>query len=295
MEGKMRITEAMLNRIIIGSINKSKSYLGEIQRILSTGKRINKPSDNPLLISRSLELRGKLRDIEQYLKNIHLASTYVDSTTQAVVELGTLLNNVKVIALRESNATATPDSRKSSAVEVANLKEQILNLANASFGGRYIFAGTKTRTVPFTEDGTYQGDEGEIKIQVGENQTIVINVPGDKIFKIEKDIFKVLSDLKQALENNSVEEIGNQISEIDECISQIHRWEGELGGRAHRIEIFQNRLKDMEVQMTKFLSSTEDADVTKVAIELRSAGMAYQGALAAAQQILQSTMLRFFE
>jgi len=291
----MRITEAMLNRTIIGSINKSKSYLGKIQRMLSTGKRINKPSDNPLLISRSLELRGKLRDIEQYLKNIHLASTYVDLAAQVIMEVGTLLNDVKIIALRESNATATADSRKSSAVEVASLRGQLLNLANTSFGGRYIFAGTRTRTVPFTEDGTYQGDEGEIKIQVGENHTIAINVPGDRIFKVTKDIFKVLSDLKQALENNSVEDIRNQINEIDECISQVHRWEGEVGGRARRIEIFQNRLKDMEVQMTKFLSSTEDADVTKVAIELQSAGMAYQGALAAAQQILQSTMLRFFE
>ena len=291
----MRITEAMLNRTIIDSINESKSYLGKIQQILSTGKRINKPSDDPLLISRALELKGKLRDIEQYLKNIHLASTYIDLAAQVIMEVGTLLNDVKIIALRESNATATADSRKASAVEVASLREQLLNLANTSFGGRYIFAGTRTRTVPFTEDGTYQGDEGEIKIQVGENHTIVVNVPGDKIFKIEKDIFKVLSDLKQALENNSVEDIRNQINEIDECISQVHRWEGELGGRAHRIEIFQNRLKDIEVQMTKFLSSTEDADVTKVAIELQSAGMAYQGALAAAQQILRSTMLRFFE
>ena len=291
----MRITEAMLNRTIIDSINESKSYLGKIQQILSTGKRINKPSDDPLLISRALELKGKLRDIEQYLKNIHLASTYIDLAAQVIMEVGTLLNDVKIIALRESNATATADSRKSSAVEVASLREQLLNLANTSFGGRYIFAGTRTRTVPFTEDGTYQGDEGEIKIQVGENHTIVVNVPGDKIFKIEKDIFKVLSDLKQAMENNSIEDIRNQINEIDKCISQVHRWEGEVGGRARRIEIFQNRLKDMEVQMTKFLSSTEDADVTKVAIELRSAGMAYQGALAAAQQILQSTMLRFFE
>ena len=291
----MRITETMLNRTIIGSINKSKSYLGKIQRMLSTGKRINKPSDDPLLISRSLELRGKLRDIEQYLKNIHLASTYVNSAAQVIMEVGTLLNDVKIIALRESNATATADSRKASAVEVASLREQLLNLANTSFGGRYIFAGTRTRTVPFTGDGTYQGDEEEIKIQIGENHTIAINVPGDRIFKVTKDIFKVLSDLKQALENNSVEDIRNQINEIDECISQVHRWEGEVGGRARRIEIFQNRLKDMEVQMTKFLSSTEDADVTKVAIELQSAGMAYQGALAAAQQILQSTMLRFFE
>ena len=291
----MRITEAMLNRTIIDSINESKSYLGKIQQILSTGKRINKPSDDPLLISRALELKGKLRDIEQYLKNIHLASTYIDLAAQVIMEVGTLLNDVKIIALRESNATATADSRKSSAVEVASLREQLLNLANTSFGGRYIFAGTRTRTVPFTGDGTYHGDEGEIKIQIGENHTIVINVPGDRIFKVTKDIFKVLSDLKQALENNSVEDIRNQINEIDECISQVHRWEGEVGGRARRIELFQNRLKDMEVQMTKFLSSTEDADVTKVAIELQSAGLAYQGALAAAQQILRSTMLRFFE
>jgi len=291
----MRITETMLNTTIIKSINESKAYLGKIQQILSTGKIINKPSDNPLLISRVLDLKGRLRNIEQYQKNLNLASIWINSTLQAFTGIGELLNNAKMIALRESNATSTPDSQRISAEEVDNLKKKLLNIANTYSGGRYIFSGTKTRTPSFTETGAYQGDGEEISIQIGERQTITINAPGNKVFKQDKDLFKVLSDLKDALENNNTQGISKQIDEIEACMRQIHRWEGEFGGKAHWIEIFENRLKDQEIEITKFLSNTEDADITKVSVELQSASMAYQAALAAASKILQATMLQFFQ
>ncbi len=291
----MRITETMLNTTIIKSINESKAYLGRIQQILSTGKIINKPSDNPLLISRVLDLNGRLKNIEQYQKNLNSASIWIDSTLQSFMGMGELLNSAKIIALRESNATSTPDSRRISAEEVDNLKKQLLNLANTYSGGRYIFSGTKTRTQSFTETGTYQGDEKKISIQSGEKQVITINAPGNKVFKQDKDLFKVLSDLKDALENDDTQGISDQIDEIEACMKQIHRWEGEFGGKGQFIEIFKNRLKDQEIQTTKFLSNIEDADITRISVELQSASMAYQAALAAASKILQATMLQFFK
>ncbi len=291
----MRITETMLNTTIIKSINESKAYLGKIQQILSTGKIINKPSDNPLLISRVLDLNGRLKNIEQYQKNLNSASIWIDSTLQSFMGMGELLNSAKIIALRESNATSTPDSRRISAEEVDNLKKQLLNLANTYSGGRYIFSGTKTRTQSFTETGTYQGDEKKISIQSGEKQVITINAPGNKVFKQDKDLFKVLSDLKDALENDDTQGISDQIDEIEACMKQIHRWEGEFGGKGQFIEIFKNRLKDQEIQTTKFLSNIEDADITRISVELQSASMAYQAALAAASKILQATMLQFFK
>jgi len=291
----MRITETMLNTTIIKSINESKAYLGKIQQILSTGKIINKPSDNPLLISRVLDLNGRLKNIEQYQKNLNSASIWIDSTLQSFMGIGELLNSAKIIALRESNTTSTPDSRRISAEEVDNLKKQLLNLANTYSGGRYIFSGTKTRTPSFTETGTYQGDEREISIQLGEKQVITINAPGNKVFKQDKDLFKVLSDLKDALENNDTQGISEQIDEIKTCMKQIHGWEGEFGGKAHWIEIFENRLKDQEIEIIKFLSNTEDADITRISVELQSATMAYQAALATASKIFQATMLQFFK
>lgn len=291
----MRITDAMLGKRIISSINESKARLGELQNILSSGKKINKPSDDPLRISSVFNLKKELQEIDQYLRNAQTATTWIDLTTQTLTQVSEILNSARVIALRESNATATSESRAASSQEVRNLKEQLLNLANTSLGGRYLFSGTKTLTQPFAQDGTYQGDGGEIKIQIEDRQTITVNVPGDEVFQGDEDIFAVLSDLETALNSNDTQAVSSQIERIDACLNQIHRWEGEFGGRGKRVEVFKSRLKDQMVGLTKLLSTTEDADMIKIVIELEHAGAAYQAALYAGREILQHTLIDFWK
>jgi len=279
----MRITDSMLAQRVINSINESKSRLGELQNILSTGKQVNKPSDDPLRISHILNLRRGIKDIKQYLENSEIATTWLDMATQILIQSGEVLNSAKVIALRESSATATSESRASSAEEIRNLKIQLQNLANTAYGGRYIFAGTKTL------------DQGEIELQIGEKRIISINSPGDKVFQEGDNVFAVLSDLETALENDDLPEISNQVEKLDNCLAQIHRWQGDFAGRSRRVEISRNHLEDQMVQITKILSSTQDADMVKIVVELQAAGVAYQAALSAGRQILEFTLIRFWE
>lgn len=290
----MRITDSMLAQRVIDSINESKSRLGELQNILSTTKRVNKPSDDPLRISHILNLRREIKDIEQYLENGEIASTWLDMATHILTQSGEVLNSAKVIALREASATASPETRASSAEEIRNLKIQLLNLVNTVYGGRYIFAGTKTLTEPFDENGEYQGDQGEIELQVGEKRIISINSPGDKVFQEAEDVFAVLLDLETALENDDLPGISDQLEKLDNCLAQIRRWEGDFGGRSRRVEINRNHLEDQTVQISKILSSTEDADVVKIVVQLQAAGIAYQAALSAGRQILEYTLISFW-
>jgi len=291
----MRITDAMLAGKVINSINESKARLGELQTILSTGKKVNKPSDDPLRISSMFNFEKELEEIDQYLKNTETATTWIDLTCQTLTQVSEILNSARVIALRESNATATSQSRAASAQEVRNLRTQLLNLANTSFGGRYLFSGTRTLTQPFTEDGAYQGDDGKIQIQIEDRQTITVNAPGNEVFQGDEDIFAVLSDLEVALTNNDTQAISSQIERIDRGLAQIHRWEGEFGGRGKRVEIFKSRLKDQMVGLTKLLSTIEDADMVKIAIELQHAGAAYEAALYAGREIMQYTLIDFWK
>ncbi|MCD6407400.1 flagellar hook-associated protein FlgL [Candidatus Aerophobetes bacterium] len=291
----MRITDAMLSQRIVDSINESKARLGELQKILSTGKRVNKPSDDPLRISSIFNFRKELQEIDQYLRNAETATSWIDVTAQTLSQVSDVLNSARTVALRESNATSTPESRRASAQEVRNLRAQLLNLANTSFGGRYIFSGTKTLTKPFDDNGVYYGDSGEIKVQIEDRQTVTINVPGDEVFQGEEDIFSVLSDLEQALNEGDTQAISSQIGRIDRCLEQIHRWEGEFGGRGKRVEIFKSRLNDKMIGFNKLLSTVEDADVIKIIIELQHAGAAYQAALYAGRGIMQYTLIDFWK
>ncbi len=291
----MRITDSMLAQRVINSINDSKSRLAELQNILSTAKRVNKPSDDPLRISHILNLRRKIKETEQYLENVEIAGTWLDMANQVLAQSGDVLNSAKVVALREANATATADSRASSAEEVRSLKIQFQNSANTVYAGRYIFAGTKTLTQPFDENGEYHGDQGKIEIQVGEKRIVSMNSPGDEVFQGGEDIFAVLSDLETALENDDLSGISDKVGKLDNCLAQIRRWQGDFGGRSRRVEISRNQLQDQTVQMTKILSSAEDADMVKIVVELQAAGVAYQAALSAGGQILQYTLISFWE
>lgn len=291
----MRITDSMLAQRVINSINDSKSRLAELQSILSTAKRVNKPSDDPLRISHILNLRRRTKDIEQYLENVEIATTWLDMTSWALSEMGEVIISAKVVALRESSITSTAESRAASIEEIISLRAQLRNLANSTYGGRYLFAGTKTLTAPFDEDGKYQGDQGEIELQIGEKRSITTNSSGDKIFQGGEDIFVVLADLKTALENDDLPGVSDKIGKLDNCLAQIRRWQGDFGGRSRRVEISRNQLQDQTVQVTKILSSAEDADMIKIVVELQAAGAAYQAALSAGGQILQYTLISFWE
>lgn len=291
----MRVTDAILASRVIRSINDSKSRLSRLQNILSTGKKINKPSDDPLRISAAFNFKKELQEVNQYMRNIETATTWVDLTNSTLSQVSEILNSARVIALRESNATATSQSRAASAQEVENLRIQLLNLANTSFQSKYLFSGTKTLTKPFQENGTYRGDSGEIRIQIEDNQTITVNVPGDKVFQANEDVFAVLSDLREGLEDNDPQVIASQIDRLDQLLSQIHRWEGEFGGRGRRVQIFKSRLEDRRVGLTRLLSITEDADMVKIATKLQHAGVAYQAALSAGKKIMQYILIDFWE
>ena len=291
----MRITDLVLAQRVINSINSSKSRLAELQNILATTKRVNKPSDDPLRISHILNLRRKIKDTEQYLENIEIAGTWLDIANQVLTQSGDVLNSAKVVALREANATATAESRASSADEIRSLKIQLRNSANTVYAGRYVFAGTKTLTQPFNENGEYQGDQGKIELQVGEKRIVSINSPGDEVFQGGEDLFAVLSDLETALENDDLPGVSDKIGRLDDCHAQILRWQGDFGGRSRRVEISRNQLQDQTVQTTKILSSAEDADMVKIVVQLQAAGTAYQAALSAGGQILQYTLISFWE
>lgn len=291
----MRITDLMLAQRVMDSVNASKSRLGELQQIISTARRVNKPSDDPLGIASVLSLRRQVKETEQYLKNGEIATTWIDLTTQALSQVVEVLNNAKVIALREASATSTSQSRAVSAEEVRNLQVQLRNSANTTYGYRYLFAGTKTSTPPFDENGIYQGDQGEIEFQIGKNRTITINSPGDKVFQEGENIFAVLSDLETALENDDSSGISDQLGKLDNSLAQIFQWEGDFGGRGRRVEISRNRLLDQTVQIIRLLSSIEDADMVKVIVELQAASAAYQAAISAGGQILEYTLIKFWQ
>ena len=162
----MRITNKIITAQIKDTISKHTHGLQKSQAAIASGKRINKPSDDPVGTTQVIKQRAQIDRIDQLNRNIDDGLGFLNSTDTALDGLRSQLVHTKEIALAQANGTADSAVRASAVKEVAMILEDVVGLANTEFNGRFIFAGRKTQTQPFQLDVstvTYHGDEGKIQ------------------------------------------------------------------------------------------------------------------------------------
>ena len=150
----MRITNKMMTNNMLGNINKNKVNMTDLEEQYSTGKKIQKPSDDPIITVRALKLRTNISELEQYYeKNIPDAKSWMDVTESALTTVNDILSQVNTYCVQGSSDTLTASDRNSISSNLKQLKEQIYQEGNTNYAGRYVFTGYKTdSTLSFTED-----------------------------------------------------------------------------------------------------------------------------------------------
>ena len=142
-EGIMRITNNMLISNMLSSMQNNLSRTSRFQNQLATGKKISKPSDDPIVASKSLKLRTDVAEIAQYKRNTEDATSWMEITENSISQIGEALQRTRELTVQATNGTNTPDDMKKILSEVEQLKAQTTQLANATYAGRYVFSGYK--------------------------------------------------------------------------------------------------------------------------------------------------------
>jgi flagellar hook-associated protein 3 FlgL len=151
----MRVTNKMMTNTVTGNLFKNVKQLLKTQNVLSSGKRINRPSDDPIGMSKVLDYRKTICAIDQYDRNIDHGESWLNLTDSTLNAVGDSLIRAKELALSQANATANADTMKAVAEEVKNIYDHLLQFANTKLGNSYIFAGHETDTAPFSRDDDY--------------------------------------------------------------------------------------------------------------------------------------------
>lgn len=179
----MRIADKMALTQVQTNLSKNRTEMQNLQEQSSTQRRINKPSDDPLSATRVLSAKTDERTQKQFIKSLQFAKDFLNFTDQSLGEVGEILSRAKELAINQANeASSNEDTRRVVATEIEQLLMQTVQVGNRKLGDRYIFAGYRTNQLPFTKEGVYQGDDGEIKIQVNKDAYITMNLPGNKVF-----------------------------------------------------------------------------------------------------------------
>ncbi|ABY91762.1 flagellar hook-associated protein FlgL [Thermoanaerobacter sp. CM-CNRG TB177] len=295
----MRVTDGMLVTNFLNNYHNNLEKLQKNQNMLSTGKKISRPSDDPVAVATSLRIRTDMARNDAYTKNADYAKSWLDITDSALNQLGDLLQRTRELAVQGANGTLTQADMQKMANEIEQLKAQMIQVGNTQYNGRYIFAGFKTTTQPFSEDNnSYNGDNGLIEFEVGAGgNKIAVNVPGDKVFDVDltgtSQLLVMMDNLKSALDSGDHQAVSNLIVDVDKQMENVLAVRAEVGAKSNRIDLIQNRLQDDNYNFTALLSKSEDADLAQVITNLKMDENVYRASLAAGARIMQPSLIDF--
>jgi flagellar hook-associated protein 3 FlgL len=272
--------------------------MDNLQNQLSTGRRINKPSDDPVGISFSMRYRTELSSNEQYQTNVAAGLSWLSYSDTMMDQAGSVIQRLRELAVYSSNGTNPQAALDTFKKEVDQLYEQMVDIGNSQFNGKYVFNGQLTDVKPYTVDAaqTESTDDALIEFEVGAGVRIPVNVLGDKVFGYPADtdnVFRTIKDFSTALETGDFAAIGATISAIDTRMNKMLDVRADIGAKTNRIELVEARLKDISLNVESLQSKTEDADMAIVITNLKTDENVYQASLAAGSKLIQPSLMDF--
>lgn len=143
----MRITNKMMTNNALYNINNNKNLMSTLEQQYSTGKKITKPSDDPIIAVRALKFRTNLSELNQYYeKNIPDALSWMDVTESALDSVNEIITSMNTYCNQGANDYPTAEDRNSIVTNLQQLKDQLYQEGNTNYAGRYVFSGYKTDT-----------------------------------------------------------------------------------------------------------------------------------------------------
>ena len=177
-------------QIFSGGINRLQELntsLNNTQQQISTGKRVNKPSDDPVAAARILKLDQELSRVETYQRNVDLADNRLKQEESALSSSIDVIQRIRELTVQAGNGSLSPNDRRSISSELEERLGQLANIANTrDASGEYIFSGFQGSVQTFKQDPdgswTYQGDEGQRVLEIDDGVTVPISDNGKDIF-----------------------------------------------------------------------------------------------------------------
>ena len=273
----------------LGSISEE---LNKANEIATTGKSINNLSDDPVGLTQSLNIRSALSNIEQMGRNISYGNSWLNASESALTNVQNIISDTKALCVQMASGTIGSDQRVAAAVNIQNMLDEIVSLANTDVAGNYIFAGLKTDTIPFGPDGTYNGDNNPFTIKISQNSTVEVGSDGQAVFGT---VFSTLEDLKVALQSNDVGGIQDAMDKLDTNFDDISGKISDVGSKMNRMEIKDKIFQDLNFSNTERLSKIEDADIAEAVMNVKAAELTYQAALASSSKVMTLTLVDYLK
>jgi flagellar hook-associated protein 3 FlgL len=269
---------------------------------LASGKLINMPSDNPAGAAEMVQNQAQQDQADQFLQNTSAVEGQLqtaDSTLSSVVES---LTQAISLGTEGANGTNSPADLQAIAQQVQGIQDQVVQLANTSYQGNYIFSGTDTNTVPFTLDSsapdgvTYNGNTDVNTVQFAQGNTVQTNLPGSQVFQGSGgDVFGALQQLITALQGGNSTAIGAATTQLSTSMNYLSQQRVFYGNGVDQLNSNQSFLQQEQVNLQTEANTVDGANLAQASTNLSNAQTTQSAALAALAKVIPQNLLQYLQ
>ena len=267
---------------------------------ISSGQSVNTPSDNPANAAMLVQNAGQTAEADQFQRSASSISGELQNADSALNSVVTVLQRAISLGTEGANGTLNDSDRTAIAAEVQGIQSQLVSLANLSYQGNYVFAGTATQTTPYVLDSTsssgvrYEGNSGVNQLTVGDHLTVQANLPGSQLFSAAgSDVFQAIQDLITSLQSNT--NISSAVNEVSAAYDHVNAQRVFYGNTINQLNSQQTYLNSETTQLAQQQNTLGGADLSKVLSDLVNAQTSRQATLEAVAQTQQTNLFNYIK
>lgn len=285
----LRTPNPFTNRQTLLDLQRTKERLAVLNEQLASGRRIVRLGDDPTGSALIVDFKTSIERNKQYEKQIAAARSFLQGSETSLGSLTEGIARLLELGQQGLSDTTGASGRPRLAQEVDGLRSNFLSLANSQSQGKYLFAGTRTTTQPFSGPSAgpivYAGDGASIDLDVSVGATVTTNLTGDRVFfgaggqGSATDLFQAATDLRDGLNTNNRALIQSAYDNLQTIHSRIQDLTTELGGRQASLEQLEESLGSFNLSLQSIQNTYEALDYPEAITAYTREDTAQQAAL----------------
>jgi len=285
---------------LIAAISETQEQINTDLEQIASGQTIHVPSDDPAGAASLVRNAGKTAETDQFLRSVSGISGEMQNADSALSSVVSVLQRAISLGVEGANGTINASDRAALAAEVQGIQSQLLSLANLSYQGNFVFAGTATQTAPYVADATspsgvrYVGNDNVNTVTVGDNLSVKANLPGSQLFtSAGADVFQAVQDLITNLQSGT--DVDAAVNEVNSAYQHINAQRVFYGNGMNQLNSQKTFLNNETTQLAEQQNSIAGTDLSKVISDLVNAQTARQATLESISQTQQTNLFNYIK
>ncbi len=283
---------------MVSLMNQAQQNEDNAAEQLSTGRRVNLPSDDPSAEAAMTNENAQSSTVDQYTASSDSLTDMLNTAGSTLSSAVTLLQRAVSLGVEGANGTNNQTNLNTIATEVSGIQSQMLSLANTSYAGQYLFAGTASGAAPYVADTAnpnqidYVGNSNQNHVQIGTGLSVAANLPGSSIFSQSgANVFTALQSLVTALQSGDATSIGTAETGVSTSLNAVDNAQAFYGDTVNELTANENYLSQEKLNITTYQNTLVASDTATAATDVTQDQAILSATVEAAAQINQQANL----